>query len=92
MTLTAIAITARDSVAVTLRDVFPGETVTVRIEGRNETLIAADAIPLGHKIALRPLSAGTPVIKYGEVIASTTSAIAAGQHVHVHNIASNRAR
>ena len=89
---TAIAITPRDSVAVALRDLAAGEAVVVRIDGRNEVVTAAEAVPLGHKIALRALAAGTPVLKYGEVIASTTAQIAAGAHVHVHNVVSNRAR
>ncbi|QDA36569.1 altronate dehydratase (plasmid) [Paracoccus liaowanqingii] len=48
--------------------------------------VAAEAIPAGHKIALRPIAAGEPVLKYGQVIGTATQAIAAGEHVHVHNL------
>jgi altronate dehydratase small subunit len=50
------------------------------------------AVPFGHKVALRDLAPDAPVIKYGETIGRATRAIAAGEHVHVHNIASLRAK
>ncbi len=92
MNWNAIAITPRDGVAVLLRDIGPGDTVSIRIDGRIVNLVAAGAIPLGHKIALGPLAAGSPVIKYGEVIGTTACDIAKGEHVHVHNVVSNRAK
>jgi altronate dehydratase small subunit len=88
----AIAIDPRDDVAVLLRDVAAGETVRVRAGGAVEALTAAGPVALGHKIARRAIGAGSPVLKYGEIIASATAAIPAGAHVHVHNVASNRAR
>ncbi len=91
-TWNAIAIDPRDSVAVVLRDIAAGETVTVRVDGRNETLVAVDAVALGHKIARGATGKGAPVLKYGETFASATRDIAVGQHVHVHNVTSNRAR
>ncbi|TJZ91454.1 altronate dehydratase [Paracoccus gahaiensis] len=48
--------------------------------------VAAEAIPAGHKIALRPIAAGEPVLKYGQVIGTATQAIAAGAHVHTQNL------
>jgi hypothetical protein len=36
------------------------------------------------------IGAGDSVVKYGEVIGRATSAIAAGRHVHVHNVVSAR--
>jgi len=88
----AIAIDPRDTVAVLLRDVAKGETVSVRVEGRVETLVATDPVALGHKIARQMVKSGTPVLKYGEPIASATCDISVGQHVHVHNVVSNRAK
>ena len=43
----------------------------------------------GHKYALRLLKAGENVIKYGMPIGHATADIAAGEHVHVHNVATN---
>lgn len=88
----AIAIDPRDDVAVLLRDVLAGTAVRVRVDGALETVVAADVIALGHKIARHDIKAGAHVRKYGESIASASIDIAVGQHVHVHNIASNRAR
>ncbi len=42
-------------------------------------------IPFGHKVALRPIAAGDPVVKYGVAIGFATNDIATGEHVHVHN-------
>ena len=81
-----------DDVAVALRDLAPGEPVDVRRAGTIERARMTDAIPLGHKFALRALAAGTPIRKYGECIGAATADIPAGVHVHVHNLASRRAR
>lgn len=45
-------------------------------------------IPMAHKIARRPIAAGETVLKYGMPIGVATADIAAGEHVHVHNIRS----
>ncbi len=44
-------------------------------------------IPFGHKVALRTIDAGAPVIKYGVTIGIATIPIFVGEHVHVHNLA-----
>lgn len=72
-----------DSVAVALRALTAGETLVVA--GR-PIVVAAD-LPLGHKIAVRPLEAGEQVTKYGQSIGRATAAIRTGEHVHVHNLA-----
>lgn len=83
----------RDPVAILLRDVPAGGRVRVQdAPDGAETLQAREAIPRGHKIALRDLPAGTALRKHGEIIGETTRAIPAGAHVHVHNLASRRAR
>src|SRR5579871_388292 len=53
----------------------------------DEKVIAAEDIPSGHKIATRAIAAGEAILKYGQVIGCATEKIAAGEHVHVHNIA-----
>lgn len=44
-------------------------------------------VPAGHKLAVRPLVAGEPVRRYGQIIGFATRAIAPGEHVHTHNLA-----
>ena len=43
----------------------------------------------GHKYALRDLAEGENVVKYGMPIGHAVRAIAKGEHVHVHNMATN---
>lgn len=54
------------------------------------TLTAADAIPLGHKIALAAIAEGDTIIKYGNDVGRTIASIAAGGHVHVQNTKTKR--
>ncbi|HTW28592.1 MAG TPA: altronate dehydratase family protein, partial [Acetobacteraceae bacterium] len=49
-------------------------------------IAATDRIPAGHKVAIRPIAAGAPVRRYGQIIGFATQDIAPGRHVHVHNI------
>jgi altronate hydrolase len=43
-------------------------------------------IPAGHKIAVHALAAGAPVRRYNQVIGFASKPIAAGEHVHTHNL------
>ncbi|MBR6470145.1 MAG: altronate dehydratase, partial [Lachnospiraceae bacterium] len=45
-----------------------------------------EKIPCGHKIAIRDISAGEQVVKYGTVIGTASENIPAGSHVHTHNL------
>jgi len=81
-----------DNVAVALADLKPGETVEFKVDGESRELRVRDEIPYGHKIALRDISKGEKVIKYGEVIGEATEDIPAGSHVHIHNIRSLKYR
>ncbi len=47
---------------------------------------AAERIPAGHKVAVKPIAVGEPVKRYGQIIGFATKPIAPGQHVHVQNI------
>ena len=54
----------------------------------NEGSIEVSArVPAGHKIAVRAIKQGQPVRRYNQIIGFATSDIAAGEHVHVHNLA-----
>jgi altronate hydrolase len=65
--------------------------VARRAIGLGEMLIDANAraqaqVPAGHKIAARAIAAGAVVKKYDTVIGVAAKAIAAGEHVHTHNL------
>ncbi|WP_106419597.1 UxaA family hydrolase [Salinicola tamaricis] len=49
-----------------------------------------DAIPIGHKLAIRDLAEGEAVIKYSVDIGRVVQSIRQGEHVHVHNVKTKR--
>lgn len=51
---------------------------------------AESDIPIGHKLAIKPMKAGDTVIKYGIDIGRVVADIAVGEHAHVHNIKTKR--
>ena len=70
-----------DNVATALMDIVPGP---LSIAGR-EMPPALEPIHTGHKIAIRDIALGSPIIKFGVPIGTATRAIEAGQWVHLHN-------
>ena len=64
----AIVISAQDNVATALEALAAGQT----IQAGAAAVAIVEAIPRGHKVALRDIAAGT--------------------HVHTHNVASDRGR
>lgn len=83
-----LQIDPRDTVAVALGALDEGQEIVVA----GSALTIRDAIPFGHKVAIKPMKTGDWVIKYGERIGMATRDIAVGQHVHVHNVESYRGR
>ena len=79
-----IRINQSDLVAVALRPLTKGETVPV--SGSDFSLEIHEDIPMGHKAALRDISAGEAVIKYGFPIGQALTDIPKGTHVHTNNI------
>ena len=80
-----------DAVGVAVRDISPVPDVRGRVLGGDEILLeVVEAVPLGHKVALRDIPAGERVVEYGLPIGRATRDIAAGQHVHVHNLKGER--
>lgn len=74
-----------DNVGVACSDLAAGTEVLVA--GRAVTLLGT--VTLGHKLALVAMEAGERIIKWGAPIGSATQAIAAGEHVHLHNMKSD---
>ncbi|HXX35469.1 MAG TPA: UxaA family hydrolase [Thermodesulfobacteriota bacterium] len=79
----------RDNVAVALRTLGVGDLAVAK--GR-EGFPALEEIPVSHKIALRDVSKGEEIIKYGEIVAVSTRDIKKGEWVHTHNLESKRWR
>jgi altronate dehydratase small subunit len=83
-----LVISERDNVATALEPINAGREV----RAGTATVVAAEAIPRGHKLAVRAIRAGESVVKYGSPIGIASADIAAGAHVHTHNVASTRGR
>jgi altronate hydrolase len=75
-----IRIHAADDVVIARRQLVSG----TRIEAEGVTV--SGLIPPGHKLAVRDIAAGAPVRRYNQVIGIARQPIAAGQHVHTHNL------
>jgi altronate hydrolase len=69
-----------DDVVIACRDLEAGTSLL------KEKVSCAERIPAGHKVATRNIAVGQPVRRYNQIIGFATKLIAAGQHVHVHNL------
>lgn len=78
----AIRLHPADNIAVARVPISPGQPLhfpDLRLECR-------DAVPAGHKVALRPIGPGGWLVRYGQRIGRAARAIAPGEHVHTHNV------
>jgi altronate hydrolase len=78
----ALLLRSDDDVAVATRDLPEG----TRVVTNTTELVLHGGVPRGHKLAVRDVPAGSAVHKYGQSIGLATVPIAAGEHVHVHNL------
>jgi len=92
MSVKAMVIDPADSVATILGTAKARETVEVKLKGEARRVKVRNKIPFGHKIAIVPIKKGEQVTKYGATIGSALRDIKVGEHVHIHNIESNRGR
>ena len=74
----------RDNVVVVVRDMPPGEVVSVA--GR-APITVGQLVPAGHKVALEPIGPGAPIVKYGEPIGVARRPIEPGEWVHSEQMA-----
>ncbi len=88
----AIVMKSSDNTATAVETIEPGTGITLDVAGQQIRLHVTETIPFGHKLAVRDIAKGTSIIKYGETIGTATRDIMTGQHVHVHNMESNRGR
>ena len=74
-----IVLNKNDNVGVS-QFIIPEKT---KINGQEISTI--DPIPFGHKVCLKPINKGDPIIKYDQIIGFASKNITAGEHVHSHN-------
>ena len=75
-----IVLNKNDNVGVS-QFIIPERT---KINGQDISTI--DPIPFGHKVCLKPINKGDPIIKYDQIIGFASKNITAGEHVHSHNL------
>ncbi len=68
----------QDDVLIARSQLLGGTTV--------EDITARGLIPPGHKIATHAIAQGAPVRRYNQIIGFASRPIAAGEHVHTHNL------
>ena len=75
-----------------VEDIKRGQTLTGWVMDKNKTIRikCVKAIPLGHKVALKPLKGGATVLKYGQDIGKMIADVPKGGHVHTHNLKTKR--
>ena len=78
----AVRVHPTDDVAVAVDALEPGDV----IGAGDEPVTVREAVPAGHKVALRALRAGDVVHKYGWAIGKTTADVEAGAWIHSHNL------
>ena len=84
---------AKDTVAVAVVEgIKAGTELTAWImdDDRTISVKALQDIPMGHKIAMKPMEVGDTVVKYGVDIGKVVAAAKVGEHAHVHNIKTKR--
>lgn len=90
MNCKSIVINSLDNIAVATEQLAAGEVAY--FGDSNEPVILLNDIPMGHKFALCDIKPGEPIYKYGQIIGVSCRAISKGEHIHVHNIESQRGR
>jgi altronate hydrolase len=78
----AILLNAKDSVVIARVPLPAGHEIDLH----GQVYRTQSAIPAGHKMAIRAVEQGEPVLRYGNVIGFATRSITPGEHVHTHNL------
>ena len=79
----AILLDEKDNVATCTATAAAGDTI--KILGGGE-IVCVEDIPIWHKVALKKISTGEKIFKYGEIIGEASADIAAGGWVSHENI------
>jgi altronate dehydratase len=82
----AIHLHIRDNVVIARQDLQTGTRIRWEQDRTPREITALQAVPAGHKVALEPILADAPVLRYGQTIGFATQDIRPGEHVHAHNL------
>ncbi len=84
----SLQISPADNVKTVLEDSFRGDT----IDTPDGPLTLLDNVEFAHKVLIKDLHAGDPVIKYGEEIGRVKADTPRGTWIHTHNMSCERGR
>ena len=84
--LNSIVINESDNVATALVELLRGDTGRYAFQGKTMEVAIVENVPQYHKFAISSIERNERVRKYGEVIGRAKRSIAAGAHVHEHNL------
>ncbi|MEN4098562.1 MAG: altronate dehydratase family protein [Anaerolineaceae bacterium] len=79
----AIVLNPVDSVAIARQNILTGRRICIS----GHEVACNQPVPGGHKIAIRSVAAGAPILRYGYPIGVATQSIQPGDWVHSHNLA-----
>ena len=82
----SLQINPADSVRMVLEDSFKDD----QIETAEGPVTLLEDVEFAHKVAVRDLKAGDPVIKYGEEIGRMMTDAPKGTWIHNHNMSCER--
>ena len=83
METNAVLVNPKDNIAVAIKEIKSGETVT----GIGDLQLQANEdIMRNHKVAIAEVAENDPVLKYGEKIGFASKPIRPGDWVHSHNL------
>ena len=88
----AIKLSPKDNVASALVALTKGQIAYIQYHSSPiEQVALVDDVPFGFKIAVRNISSGEEILKYGMVMGVATRDIKCGEMIHVHNVQGARA-
>ena len=88
MVVNALLMNLADNVVTTVTEIAKGDNVCFVKVSEHMILKAEEDIPYCHKVALEDIGRGSDVIKYGESLGHTVTAISKGCWVNDHNLKS----
>lgn len=77
-----IHLSPQDNIAIARVPLPEGQPIQVN----GAEIALKNPVPMGHKLALKPIAIGGAIVRYGQVMGRAKVAIEPGQHVHVHNV------
>lgn len=87
-----VIVTKNDSLATATVDLKKGDIAKMFLGDEIIEVVMKEDVKFGHKFAIKDIKKGEHVIKYSESIGTATKDIFVGEHVHVHNVESDRGR